>query len=206
MLDVPFETPDKSLFDLDFIGVKAPQFSFHRLAKADPVLGVDMSSTGEVGCIGEDYYEAILKSMLSVGYTIPKKNILISSGPARSKIELLNSSKLLFDRGYNLYATKGTADFLADNGIESTVLHWPDSEREPNTLNYIKEKKIDLVINIPKDLTEDELINDYHIRRAAVDHNIPLITNARLASAFILSFCKYGMEDIRIKSWNEYSV
>lgn len=206
MLDLPVEKPDKSLFDLDFIGVKASQFSFSRLAKADPVLGVDMSSTGEVGCIGEDYYEAILKAMLSVGYTIPKKNILISSGPARSKIELLNSSKLLIEKGYNLYATKGTAEFLESNGINSTILHWPDSNRTPNTVDYIKEKKIDLVINIPKDLSEDELINDYHIRRTSVDHNIPLITNARLASAFILAFCKYDMEDISIKSWDEYSI
>lgn len=206
MLGIPVEKPDKSLFDLDFIGVKASQFSFSRLAKADPVLSVDMSSTGEVGCIGEDYYEAILKAMLSVGYTIPKKNILISSGPARSKIELLNSSKLLIQKGYKLYATKGSSEFLATNNIKSTVLHWPDSERTPNTLDYIKEKKIDLVINIPKDLSEDELINDYHIRRASIDHNIPLITNARLASAFILAFCKYDIEDISIKSWDEYSI
>lgn len=206
MLDKKVEKPDKSLFDLDFIGVKAPQFSFSRLAKADPVLGVDMASTGEVGCIGEDYYEAILKSMLSVGYTIPKKNILLSTGPARSKIELLNSAKLLKEKGYNLFATKGTSKFLADNAIDSTILNWPDSKKQPNTLAYIKEHKIDLIINIPKNLSQGELFNDYHIRRAAVDHNIPLITNARLASAFIIAFCKYSMDDITIKSWDEYKI
>jgi len=206
MLDIKVEKPHKSLFDLDFIGVKAPQFSFSRLAKADPVLGVDMASTGEVGCIGEDYYEAILKSMLSVGYAIPKKNILLSTGPARSKIELLNSAKMLKENGYHLFATKGTADFLENNNIESTVLHWPDSKKQPNTLEYIKEHKIDLIINIPKNLSQDELYNDYNIRRAAVDHNIPLITNARLASAFIIAFCKYKMEDITIKSWDEYTI
>lgn len=206
MLDIKVEKPHKSLFDLDFIGVKAPQFSFSRLAKADPVLGVDMASTGEVGCIGEDYYEAILKSMLSVGYSIPKKNILLSTGPARSKIELLNSARLLIEKGYNLFATKGTSQFLADNNIDSTILYWPDSKKQPNTLNYIKEHKIDLIINIPKNLSQDELYNDYHIRRAAVDHNIPLITNARLASAFIIAFCKYSMEDITIKSWDEYAI
>lgn len=206
MLGKPVQKPDKSLFDLEYIGVKASQFSFSRLAKADPVLGVDMSSTGEVGCIGEDYYEAILKSMLSVGYRIPEKNILLSTGPARSKIELLNSAKLLQEKGYNLFATRGTSKFLESHDIPSTILHWPDSGKTPNTLDYIKEHKIDLVINIPKDLTKDELHNDYHIRRAAVDHNIPLITNARLASAFIIAFCRYSMEDITIKSWDEYSI
>jgi carbamoyl-phosphate synthase large subunit len=206
MLGIEVEKPDKSLFDLEYIGVKAPQFSFSRLAQADPVLGVDMSSTGEVGCIGEDYYEAILKSMLSVGYKIPEKNILLSTGPPRSKVELLNSAHLLKEKGYNLFATRGTARFLENHDIESTVLHWPDSKERPNTLDFIKEQKIDLVINIPKDLSSDELYNDYHIRRAAVDHNIPLITNARLASAFIIAFCRYSMEDITIKSWDEYSV
>ena len=206
MLGIAVEKPDKSLFDLDYIGVKAPQFSFSRLAKADPVLGVDMSSTGEVGCIGEDYYEAILKSMLSVGYTIPRKNILLSTGPTRSKIELLNSARLLNEKGYKLFATRGTAKFLEGHDIPTTILHWPDSGRKPNTLDYIREHKIDLVINIPKDLTRDELYNDYHIRRAAVDHNIPLITNARLASAFIIAICRYQLEDITIKSWDEYSI
>ncbi|MDZ7740307.1 MAG: carbamoyl-phosphate synthase (glutamine-hydrolyzing) large subunit [Bacteroidota bacterium] len=197
--------PDKSLFDLEFVGVKAPQFSFSRLSKADPVLGVDMSSTGEVGCLGEDFYEAILKSMLSVGYSIPEKNVLISSGPPRSKVELLNSTKKLQEKGYNLYATKGTAEYLASNGVKSTVLHWPDSGKKPNTMDYIRKRKIDLVVNIPKDLSQHELDNDYHIRRAAVDHNIPLITNARLASAFILAFCNIPLEEISIKSWNEYA-
>ena len=206
MLGIPVEKPDKSLFDLEYIGVKASQFSFSRLAKADPVLGVDMSSTGEVGCIGEDYYEAILKSMLSVGYKIPEKNILLSTGPVRSKIEMLDSAKLLHKNGYTLFATRGTTNFLESHDIPATTLHWPDSKETPNTLDYIKEHKIDLVINIPKDLTKDELYNDYHIRRAAVDHNIPLITNARLASAFIIAICRYSLEDITIKSWEEYSI
>jgi carbamoyl-phosphate synthase large subunit len=205
MLGVPFQKPDKSMFELDYVGVKAPQFSFARLLNADPVLGVDMSSTGEVGCIGETYYEAILKSMLSVGYTIPKKNILISSGPARSKIELLTSAKLLADRGFNLYATGGTQKFLAENGVTSTRLYWPDeAEKHPNTLEYIKEKKIDLVINIPKDHTSREISNGYTIRRSAIDYSIPLITNARVASAFIYAFCKYRLEDLSITSWDEY--
>ncbi len=205
MLDVPFQKPDKSLFELDYVGVKAAQFSFARLLNADPVLGVDMSSTGEVGCIGENFYEAILKSMLSVGYSIPKKNILISSGETRSKIELLSSARMLAERGFNLYATGGTQQFLADNGVVSTRLFWPDeTDKHPNTLEYIKEKKIDLVINIPKDHTTREITNGYTIRRSAIDYSIPLITNARVASAFIYAFCKYGMEDLTIKSWDEY--
>ncbi|MDP2112932.1 MAG: ATP-grasp domain-containing protein, partial [Bacteroidota bacterium] len=205
MLDAPFQKPDKSLFELDYVGVKAPQFSFARLLNADPVLGVDMSSTGEVGCIGENFYEAILKSMLSVGYTIPKKNILISSGPARSKVELIQSAKLLSERGFNLFATGGTQKFLSDNGIESTRVYWPDeTDKHPNTLELIKEKKIDLVINIPKDHTSREISNGYTIRRSAIDYSIPLITNARVASAFIYAFCKYEIEDLSIKSWDEY--
>ncbi len=204
MLDLPYDKPDKSIFDLDYIGIKAPQFSFSRLKKADPVLGVDMSSTGEVGCIGDSFYEAILKAMLSVGYTIPKKNILLSTGPMRSKVELINSCRLLAEKGYNLFGTKGTADFFAMNNIEATVLHWPDENKKPNTLDYLKNKMIDLVINIPKDLSSDELNNDYDIRRAAVDYNIPLITNARLASAFITAFCKISEEEIAIKHWGEY--
>ncbi|MDP2890976.1 MAG: carbamoyl-phosphate synthase (glutamine-hydrolyzing) large subunit [Bacteroidota bacterium] len=205
MLDAPFQKPDKSLFELDYVGVKAPQFSFARLLNADPVLGVDMSSTGEVGCIGENFYEAILKSMLSVGYTIPKKNILISSGPARSKVELIQSAKLLSERGFNLFATGGTQTFLSDNGIESTRVYWPDeTDKHPNTLELIKEKKIDLVINIPKDHTSREISNGYTIRRSAIDYSIPLITNARVASAFIYAFCKYEIEDLTIKSWDEY--
>ena len=205
MLGVPYNKPDKSLFELEYVGVKAPQFSFARLLNADPVLGVDMSSTGEVGCIGETYYEAIMKSMLSVGYRIPEKNILISSGPARSKLELLQCAKILSERGYNLYATEGTHRFFHDNGVNTTLLHWPDEEdRHPNTIEYLKEKKIDLVINIPKDHTKRELSNGYYIRRSAIDYNIPLITNARLASAFIFAISKYKLEDIGIKSWDEY--
>jgi carbamoyl-phosphate synthase large subunit len=204
MLDLPYKKPDKSIFDLDYIGIKAPQFSFSRLKKADPVLGVDMSSTGEVGCIGENFYEAILKAMLSVGYTIPKKNILLSTGAMRSKVELINSCRALADKGYNLFATKGTADFLGMNNIEAMVLHWPDEDKKPNTLDYLRNKMIDLVINIPKDLTAGELSNDYSIRRAAVDYNIPLITNARLASAFILAFCKISEDEITVKHWEEY--
>ncbi len=205
MLDAPFQTPDKSLFELDYVGVKAAQFSFARLLNADPVLGVDMSSTGEVACIGENFYEAILKSMLSVGYSIPKKNILISSGETRSKVELLASTKMLAERGYNLFATGGTYKFLAENGVESTLLYWPDeTDKQPNTLEYIKEKKIDLVINIPKDHTTREITNGYTIRRSAIDYSIPLITNARVASAFIYALCRYKMEDLSIKSWDEY--
>lgn len=204
MLGLPADIPHKSAFELDYVGIKAPQFSFSRLQKTDPVLGVEMSSTGEVGCIGDDFYEAILKSMISVGYAIPKKNILLSTGDSRSKTDMLSAAKALQDKGFNLFATKGTADFLAANGIEAEVLHWPDSGMKPNTLDYIKEKKIDLVINIPKNLSESELSNDYTIRRSAIDFNIPLITNARLASAFIQAFCRLDRGDIKIKSWNEY--
>ncbi len=205
MLGIPVKKPDKSLFELDYVGVKAPQFSFSRLLNADPVLGVDMASTGEVACIGENYYEAVLKSMLSVGYKMPVKNILISSGPSRSKVELLKSAKMLQERGYNLFATEGTSRFFADNGIKNTLLHWPDEEdRQPNTIEYIRKKKIDLVINIPKNYTKRELKNGYKIRRNAVDFNIPLITNARVASAFIYGICKYRIEDIEIKSWDQY--
>jgi carbamoyl-phosphate synthase large subunit len=204
MLGLKVDKPDNSIFELDYIGVKAPQFSFSRLAQADPVLGVDMSSTGEVGCIGDSYYEAILKSMLSVGYTIPKKNILLSTGPMRSKVELIISCKMMVEKGYSLFATKGTAQFLEMNGIPATALHWPDENAKPNVLDYISSKTIDLVINIPKDLSKEELANDYTIRRSAIDYNIPLITNARLASAFIYSFCMLSPEDLEIKSWDEY--
>ncbi|MBN1132462.1 MAG: carbamoyl-phosphate synthase (glutamine-hydrolyzing) large subunit [Bacteroidales bacterium] len=204
MLKVPVEKPHKSIFDLDYIGCKAPQFSFSRLKKADPVLGVDMSSTGEVGCIGDTYYEAILKSMLSVGYTIPRKSILLSTGGMRSKVELVNSCRMLLEKGYQLYATHGTHEFLKLNGIESVDLAWPDEDKKPNVMDYLREKMIDLVINIPKDLSSHELSNDYSIRRSAVDFNIPLITNSRLASAFIYAFCKMDLEDIPIKSWEEY--
>jgi carbamoyl-phosphate synthase large subunit len=195
---------DKSHFDLDYIGIKASQFSFSRLAKADPVLGVDMASTGEVGCIGEDYYEALLKSMLSVGYRIPKKNIMLSTGEMRSKVELLKSCRLMIERGYNLYATKGTAEFLKLNGIESQVVYWPDEDAKPNVMDFIRNKIFDLVINIPKNLSKIELNNDYEIRRGAIDFNIPLITNAKLASAFITAICKRPLDEISITSWDEY--
>ena len=204
MLGLEVKKPDKSLFELDYIGVKASQFSFSRLQKAAPVLGVDMASTGEVGCIADSYYEGILKAMLSVGYTIPKKNILISSGPVRSKLELLKSAKMLIDKGYQLYATGGTQKFFEKNNVECIRLYFPEENKQPNTLDYIKNKKLDLVINIPKNLTKSELDNDYKIRRSAIDYNIPLITNARLASAFIYSFCKLEIKDIEIKSRNEY--
>ncbi|MBN2636205.1 MAG: carbamoyl-phosphate synthase (glutamine-hydrolyzing) large subunit [Prolixibacteraceae bacterium] len=205
MLGIHVEKPDKSLFELDYVGVKAPQFSFARLLNADPVLGVDMASTGEVGCIGENYYEAILKSMLSVGYRIPVKNVLISSGPSRGKVELLKSAKMLRDQGINIFATEGTSRFFSDNGVENTHLFWPDEEdKSPNTIDLIKEKKIDLVINIPKNYTSRELQNGYQIRRNAIDFNVPLITNARVASAFVYAICKYSLDDITIKSWDEY--
>ena len=204
MLGVDPEVPHKSAFELDYVGIKAPQFSFSRLQKADPVLGVEMASTGEVGCLGEDFHEAILKAMLSVGYTIPKKNILLSTGDSRSKMDMLSAAKALQAKGYDIFATRGTAVFLETNGVHATVLHWPDQDEQPNTLTYIKEKTIDLVVNIPKNLSKDELNNDYTIRRSAIDFNIPLITNARLASAFINAFCRLSKEDVRIKSWNEY--
>ncbi len=206
MLGLEVQKPNSNIFDIDYIGVKAPQFSFSRLSKADPVLGVDMSSTGEVGCIGDDFYEAILKAMLSVGYTIPEKNILLSTGPTRSKVELLISCRLLIEKDYSLFATRGTAQFLEMNGIECTTLAWPDEDKKPNTMDYLREGFIDLVINIPKDLTSTELSNDYSIRRGAVDFNIPLITNARLASAFLTGICKLDYKDIKVKSWAEYKI
>ncbi len=204
MLNVKYDKPNKSLFELDYIGIKAPQFSFSRLSKADPILGVDMSSTGEVGCIGDDYYDALLKSMISVGYKIPRKNILLSTGPVESKAELLDSIKLLIKNGYKLFATRGTYKFLKENNVESELLYWPDENKTPNTIEYLQKRKIDLVINIPKNHTKNELDNDYTIRRSAIDFNIPLITNSRLAQAFITAFCTKDIDDISIKSWNEY--
>jgi carbamoyl-phosphate synthase large subunit len=204
MLGIPAEKPHKSVFELDYVGVKAPQFSFSRLAKADPVLGVDMASTGEVGCIGEGFYEAILKAMFSVGYRIPEKSILLSTGPARSKVELLNSARALRAKGHKLYATRGTQQFLENAGVEAHVAYWPDEDKSPNTIDLIRNREVDLVVNIPKDLTALELNNDYSIRRNAIDYNIPLLTNARLASAFILAFCRMGEKDLAIKSWDEY--
>ena len=204
MLGEPVNKLDKSTFELDYIGIKASQFSFSRLAKADPVLGVDMASTGEVGCIGEDYYEALLKSMLSVGYRIPKKNIMLSTGEMRSKVELLGGVRQLVERGFHIYATRGTAEFLKLNGIEAEVVYWPDEKQSPNVMDYIRNKKFDLVINVPKNLSKTELNNDYEIRRGAIDFNIPLITNARLASAFIHGICKWDIDKLPIKSWDEY--
>jgi len=204
MLGIKPDIPHKSAFDLDYVGIKAPQFSFSRLQKADPVLGVEMASTGEAGCIGEDFDETILKSMLSVGYVIPQKSVLLSTGDSRSKTSMLPAANMLQERGYDIYATQGTADFLMHNGVEATVLHWPDSNKKPNTLDYIRERKIDLVVNIPKNLSGTELSNDYIIRRSAIDFNIPLITNTRLASAFIHAFCHLQRHEIPVKSWDEY--
>ena len=204
MLGLPVEKPEKNLFDLDYVGIKASQFSFNRLQKADPVLGVDMASTGEVGCIGEDTSCAILKSMLSVGYRIPEKNILLSTGAARQKVDMLQAAKALKKKGYNLYATGGTSKFLTENGIENTRVYWPSEEGHPQALEMLHKKEIDMVVNIPRDLSVGELTNGYKIRRAAIDLNIPLITNARLASAFINAFCSMTIDDIAIKSWDEY--
>ncbi len=197
--------PEKSAFDLDYVGVKASQFSFSRLQKADPVLGVDMASTGEVGCIGDDTNEAVLKAMLSVGYTVPGRNILISSGDAKQKVELLGACKLLAKNNYSIYATGGSYKFLVDNGVPANLVYWPSQpDQHPQALEMLHERKIDLVINIPKNLTQEELDNGYRIRRAAVDFNIPIITNTRLASAFITAFCNMPLKNIQIKSWDEY--
>ena len=204
MLGLPVEKPEKNLFDLDYVGIKASQFSFNRLQKADPVLGVDMASTGEVGCIGEDTSCAILKSMLSVGYRIPEKNILLSTGSTKQKVDMLQASRALKANGYNLFATGGTSKFLTENGIENTRVYWPSEEGHPQALEMLHNKEIDMVVNIPRDLSVGELTNGYKIRRAAIDLNIPLITNARLASAFINAFCSMGIDDIAIKSWDEY--
>ena len=205
MLGLPVEKPSKNLFDLDYVGIKASQFSFNRLQKADPVLGVDMSSTGEVGCLGDDTNTALLKSMLSVGHRIPKKNILLSTGGAKQKVAMLDAAKMLIDHGYNLYATGGTSKFLTENGIQNTHVLWPSEEGdEPKALDLLHNHTIDMVVNIPKNLTSSELTNGYKIRRAAIDLNVPLITNARLASAFIYAFCTTKLEDIGIKAWSEY--
>ena len=205
MLGLPVEKPSKNLFDLDYVGIKASQFSFNRLQKADPVLGVDMSSTGEVGCLGDDTNTALLKSMLSVGHRIPKKNILLSTGGAKQKVAMLDAAKMLLENGYNLYATGGTSKFLNENGIKNTLVLWPSEEGdEPKALDLLHDHTIDMVVNIPKNLTSSELTNGYKIRRAAIDLNVPLITNARLASAFIYAFCTTKLEDIDIKAWGEY--
>lgn len=204
MLGVPIDSPSKSAFNLDYVGIKASQFSFSRLQGADPVIGVDMSSTGEVGCIGDDTNEAILKAMLSVGYTIPRKTVLMSSGSARQKVELLEPARMLHKKGYTIVATSGTARFLKDNGIPAIQAYHEHEEKTPRIIDMIHNKEIDMVVNIPKNLTARELSNGYRIRRAAVDLNIPLITNARLASAYIRAFCEMSIDDISIKSWDEY--
>ncbi len=204
MLDAPYSKPDKSVFDLDYVGVKASQFSFSRLHNFDPILGVDMSSTGEVGCIGDDFSEALLKSMLSVGYHIPEKAVLISSGEAKSKVTLLEACKMLDKKGYKIYASHGTQKFLVENGVEAIDVNWPDEDGDNNILSMIADKVFDLIINIPKNVTKRELTNGYNIRRSAVDYNIPLITNARLASAYIKAFCSLEAEDLKIKAWDEY--
>ena len=204
MLGLPVEKPEKNLFELDYVGIKASQFSFNRLQKADPVLGVDMASTGEVGCIGMDTSCAVLKAMLSVGYRIPKKNILLSTGTMKQKADMMDAARMLVNKGYKLFATGGTHKTLAENGIESTHVYWPSEEGHPQALERLHRKEIDMVVNIPKNLTAGELSNGYKIRRAAIDLNIPLITNARLASAFINAFCTMSVDDIAIKSWAEY--
>ena len=205
MLGLPVEKPNKNLFDLDYVGIKASQFSFNRLQKADPVLGVDMSSTGEVGCLGDDTNAALLKSMLSVGYRIPQKSVLLSTGGAKQKAEMLETARLLIANHYELYATGGTSAYLSENGVPNTRVYWPsETGLQPQALALLKERKIDMVVNIPKNLTVHELTNGYHIRRAAIDLNIPLLTNSRLACAFIQAFCSTKLENIDIKSWDEY--
>ncbi len=204
MLGLPVEKPSKNLFDLDYVGIKASQFSFNRLQKADPVLGVDMASTGEVGCLGDDTSSALLCSMLSVGQRIPAKNILLSTGTGKQKAEMLDAAKTLIKHGYKLYATGGTSRYLTSNGIENTLVYWPSEEGHPQALDMLHKKEIDMVVNVPKDLTVGELDNGYKIRRAAIDLNIPLITNPRLASAFINAFCNISLDDIAIKAWGEY--
>ena len=205
MLDAPYERPDKSEFDIDRIGVKASQFSFARLQNADPVLGVDMSSTGEVGCLGDDFNEALLNAMIATGYNIPGKNILVSSGGLKGKVDLLEPIKQLSKSGYAIFATEGTAKFLGENGVNATVVSWPDEEGENKVMDMIADHKFDLIINVPKNQTKRELTNGYRIRRGAIDHNIPLMTNVRLAKAFIEAFCSMRLEDIKIKSWQEYN-
>ena len=205
MLGIPVEKPNKNLFDLDYVGIKASQFSFNRLQKADPVLGVDMSSTGEVGCLGDDSNQALLKSMLSVGQRIPARTVLLSTGGAKQKVEMLDAAKELINHGYELYATPGTSRFLTENGVNNTLVHWPSEQgATPQALDLLHDKKIDMVVNIPKDLTAGELTNGYKIRRAAIDLNVPLITNSRLASAFIYAFCNYTPAELDIKAWGEY--
>ena len=204
MLGLPVEKPAKSLFDLDYVGIKASQFSFNRLQKADPVLGVDMASTGEVGCLGEDSRTALIKSMLSVGHRIPKKNILLSTGDGKQKAEMLAACQMLQAHGYTLYATGGTSRYLTENGIKNNLVYWPSEEGHPQAIDMLHNHEIDMVVNVPKNLSSGELSNGYKIRRAAIDLNVPLITNARLASAFIYAFCTVKLDDLDIKCWQEY--
>ena len=208
MLDAPYTKPDKSEFDIDRMGVKASQFSFARLQNADPVLGVDMSSTGEVGCMGDSYEEALLNSLIATGYKIPSKDkaIMISSGGTKEKVAMLDAARALVSKGYTICASEGTAKFLNENGIKATAVAWPDEETsdKENVMQMIADHKFDLIVNIPKNHSKRELTNGYRIRRGAIDHNIPLITNARLASAFIEAFCEIGQGDLQIKSWQDY--
>ncbi|MBO7590877.1 MAG: carbamoyl phosphate synthase large subunit, partial [Prevotella sp.] len=207
MLDVPYSRPDKSEFDIDRIGVKASQFSFARLQNADPVLGVDMSSTGEVGCLGDDLNEALLNSLIATGYRLPKAGsaVLISSGGAKGKVSLLEPAQQLVKKGYEVYATAGTAKFFNENGVKATAVNWPDEEGENNVMDMIAAHKFSLIINVPKNHTKRELTNGYRIRRGAIDHNTPLMTNVRLAKAFIEAFTAMDENDIKIKSWQEYN-
>ncbi|MBQ6657989.1 MAG: ATP-grasp domain-containing protein, partial [Prevotella sp.] len=205
MLDAPYVKADKSEFDIDRIGVKASQFSFARLQNADPVLGVDMSSTGEVGCLGDDLHEAMLNALIATGYRLPEKNILISSGGAKGKVALLEPAQQLIKNGYKIYATSGTAKFFQDNNIPATAVSWPDEEADNNVMDMIANHQFDLIINVPKNNTKRELTNGYRIRRGAIDHNIPLMTNVRLAKAFIEAFCTMKGEPIKVKSWQEYN-
>jgi carbamoyl-phosphate synthase large subunit len=207
MLDAPYSKPDKSEFDIDRIGVKASQFSFARLQNADPVLGVDMSSTGEVGCLGDDLNEALLNALIATGYRLPAagSSILISSGAAKGKVSLLEPAKELVKKGYEVYATGGTARFFNENGVKATAVSWPDEEGENNVMDMIAQHKFSLIVNVPKNHTKRELTNGYRIRRGAIDHNIPLMTNVRLAKAFIQAFTALKEDDIKIKSWQEYN-
>ena len=204
MMSAPVDKVDSSAFDLDYVGVKAPQFSFARLVGADPILSVEMASTGEVGCIGEDFEDAFLKALLSVGFRLPLKRVLLSTGPVEEKAAFLSSARSLAASGTEFFATRGTADFMANSGLEVTSVHWPLESESPNALALIRSGDLDLVINIPKDATEQELSNDFMIRRAAVDHGVPLITNIQLAQRFAQAACEKSLDSLEIRSWNEY--
>jgi carbamoyl-phosphate synthase large subunit len=202
---VPYSRPDKNEFDIDRIGVKASQFSFARLQNADPVLGVDMSSTGEVGCLGDSLDEALLNALIATGYRLPKKGVLISSGGAKGKVDMLEAAQMLVAKGLTVYATRGTARYLNDNNVKATAVAWPDEDGDNNVMDLISQHKVGLVINVPKNHTSRELTNGYKIRRGAIDHNIPLMTNVRLAKAFIEAFTAMRLDDVKIKSWQEYN-